>query len=37
MQGIKYNVDIVLCIDATGSMSGIIEKVKTNAFDSTKT
>jgi hypothetical protein len=32
MQGIKYNVDIVLCIDATGSMSGIIEKVKANAL-----
>lgn len=32
MQGIKYNVDIVLCIDATGSMSGIIEKVKASAL-----
>ena len=32
MQGIKYNVDIVLCIDATGSMSGIIDKVKASAL-----
>ena len=32
MQGIKYNVDIVLCIDATGSMSGIIDKVKAGAL-----
>lgn len=32
MQGLKYNVDIVLCIDATGSMSSIISKVKTNAL-----
>lgn len=32
MQGIQYNVDIVLCIDATGSMSGIINKVKANAL-----
>lgn len=31
-QGIKYTVDIVLCIDATGSMSGIINKVKENAL-----
>ena len=28
----KYNVDIVMCIDATGSMSPIIEKVKANAL-----
>ncbi len=32
MQGLKYNVDLVLCIDATGSMSGIINKVKANAL-----
>ena len=27
-----YNVDIVMCIDATGSMGPIIEEVKTNAL-----
>jgi hypothetical protein len=32
MQGLKYTVDIVLCIDATGSMAPIIEKVKSNAL-----
>ena len=32
MQGIQYNVDIVLCIDATGSMTGIIDKVKMGAL-----
>ena len=31
-QGLDYNVDIVRCIDATGSMSPIIEEVKTNAL-----
>ncbi len=31
-QGIKYAVDIVLCIDATGSMSSIIERVKSGAL-----
>ena len=31
-QGLDYNVDIVMCIDATGSMSPIIEEVKTNAL-----
>ena len=32
-QGVgDYNVDIVMCIDATGSMSPIIEKVKENAL-----
>ncbi|MDR1867169.1 MAG: hypothetical protein LBQ77_02745 [Treponema sp.] len=31
-QGIKYPVDIVMCIDATGSMSDLIEKVKANAL-----
>jgi von Willebrand factor type A domain len=32
MQGLHYNVDIVMCIDATGSMSPIIGKVKENAL-----
>ncbi|MDX1903501.1 MAG: vWA domain-containing protein [Thermonemataceae bacterium] len=32
MQGLSYHVDIVMCIDATGSMSPIIEKVKENAL-----
>jgi hypothetical protein len=32
MQGLKYTVDIVMCIDATGSMAPIIEKVKNNAL-----
>ena len=32
MQGLKYNVDMVLCIDATGSMSSIIDKVKSSAL-----
>ena len=31
MQGLKYTVDIVMCIDSTGSMAPIIEKVKSNA------
>jgi hypothetical protein len=31
-QGMKYTVDIVLCIDATGSMASIIERVKENAM-----
>lgn len=31
-QGLKYNVDIVFCIDVTGSMHGILETVKTNAL-----
>lgn len=31
MQGIKYNVDIVMCIDITGSMWGILETVKKRA------
>lgn len=30
-QGLDYNVDIVMCIDATGSMSPIINEVKNNA------
>jgi len=32
MQGLKYTVDIVMCIDCTGSMSGIIDTVKSNAL-----
>ncbi|GIV38275.1 MAG: hypothetical protein KatS3mg033_0075 [Thermonema sp.] len=32
MQGLHYNVDIVMCIDATGSMSPIIDRVKENAL-----
>jgi hypothetical protein len=32
MQGLKYTVDIVMCIDATGSMAPIIAKVKANAL-----
>ncbi|MCS6822602.1 MAG: VWA domain-containing protein [Microscillaceae bacterium] len=32
MQGLKYTVDIVMCIDTTGSMSPIIGKVKENAL-----
>ena len=28
----NYNVDIVMCIDATGSMGGLIDKVKKNAL-----
>ena len=31
-QQIKYNVDIVLCIDATGSMGPVINDVKANAL-----
>lgn len=31
-QGMDYNVDIVMCIDATGSMGTIIEDVKANAL-----
>lgn len=31
-QGMDYNVDIVMCIDATGSMSSIISEVKANAL-----
>jgi len=32
MQGLKYSVDMVLCIDATGSMGSIIDRVKSNAL-----
>ena len=31
-QGLDYSVDIVMCIDATGSMSSIIDEVKANAL-----
>ncbi|MBQ9145798.1 MAG: VWA domain-containing protein [Clostridia bacterium] len=31
-QGLDYNVDIVMCIDATGSMHAIIDEVKSNAL-----
>lgn len=31
-QGFDYNVDVVMCIDATGSMSPILEQVKENAL-----
>jgi hypothetical protein len=31
-QGLKYNVDLVFCIDVTGSMGGILETVKSNAL-----
>lgn len=31
-QGLAYNVDLVLCIDATGSMTPIIDEVKANAL-----
>ena len=29
---LKYNVDLVFCIDATGSMDGLLEKVKQGAI-----
>ena len=32
-QGPKYAVDLVICIDATGSMSGIIENTKASALN----
>ena len=31
-QGLTYNVDIVMCIDCTGSMSGLLDTVKANAL-----
>jgi len=31
-QGLKYNVDIVMCIDCTGSMGDLLSTVKTNAL-----
>lgn len=30
---LKYNVDIVMCIDSTGSMHGILDTVKKNALN----
>ena len=30
--GLKYNVDIVMCIDCTGSMGGLLDNVKNNAL-----
>ena len=30
---LKYDVDIVMCIDATGSMTGILDTVKRNALN----
>ena len=32
MQGLKYTVDIVMCIDSTGSMGGIMNTVKASAL-----
>lgn len=31
-QGLKYNVDIVMCIDCTGSMGELLDTVKANAL-----
>ena len=31
-QGLKYNVDIVMCIDCTGSMGELLDTVKQNAL-----
>lgn len=31
-QGLKYNVDVVMCIDCTGSMGDLLDKVKANAL-----
>lgn len=31
-QGLKYNVDIVMCIDCTGSMGCLLDTVKANAL-----
>ena len=31
-QGLKYNVDIVMCIDCTGSMGSLLDNVKKNAL-----
>jgi hypothetical protein len=33
MQGLKYTVDIVMCIDCTGSMASIINTVKNKALE----
>lgn len=32
MQGVVYSVDIVMCIDTTGSMQNLIDQVKRNAL-----
>jgi len=32
MQGFQYHVDLVFCIDATGSMAPVMEEVKSNAL-----
>ncbi len=32
-QGLKYNVDIVMCIDCTGSMGSLLDTVKSNALN----
>ncbi|AFY38204.1 hypothetical protein Lepto7376_1885 [[Leptolyngbya] sp. PCC 7376] len=32
-QGLRYSVDLVICIDATGSMSPVIEEVKASALN----
>lgn len=31
-QGVKYAVDLVMCIDGTGSMGHLIEQVKSSAL-----
>lgn len=31
-QGVKYAVDLVMCIDATGSMGHLIDLVKSSAL-----
>lgn len=31
-QGLKYNVDVVMCIDCTGSMGDLLDTVKANAL-----
>jgi hypothetical protein len=31
-QGLKYSVDLIFCIDVTGSMAPILDKVKANAL-----
>ena len=31
-RGIKYAVDLIICIDATGSMTPVIDLVKSNAL-----
>lgn len=36
-QGLKYNVDVVMCIDCTGSMGDLLDKVKANALKFTLT